>query len=929
MTVQYWNWSWVKVQSETNNKSNSIDQSGGVIYSYRAATRGRLSASELTTSISSISTNINQIWRLWGNNIRPILNSLPAGERDERWRIGKGLPSKIDAFAYGIQGTTLFVLNDADSIKASGRYWHVTGERPITIAEAFENVWSVINDISTPDTTSTTTDVELDPLWAAIGHRYQDSSLSSLSTSLDSRTGVLEGNIDQLSEDIYGASEGFVPWNFGIPLNFSIAQNIDYILKLHGVAAGWQNGDPAGISHEYSDSETNVARFVGMTDYTSTVEMPTYSSTNYIVQSSNLETAIGALDTAIASLGSGALKTGSGTNSAESLNANIDASGDYSFAMGVDSTASGNYSTVMGDTVVASSSYSLAIGTNITSAGWMSVSIGNRVVHDSSSNYSFAMGVDVTISDAWCFALGDDLSLPYSSRYSFVMGWNSAVDGFYNFAFGYDAITGNASHSFAFGLHATSTALYSFAFGYEATATAANTLAFGSEVEASAASAFAMGDSTTVASGICSFAFGRNTTASAFLAVALGSVAVASGQSSFAMGATVTAEGTYSFAKGSHVSTSSTALYSFIMGSGSSHVSGEYSFVFGEEVSASGNYAFAMGNSNNYTTDRASGLHSFSFGYDTIASGQAAFAFGMNATVASGNYSFAFGWDAVASGTFSMALGEIVEAGGNFSTVSGYESLSPGDYSFAKGNTAVSTGSYSFAFGNTSTATGDYSFSFGSDTTFAGKDYSFAFGYDATADGDYSIAIGNTVYGSGDYSFVTGVDSSALVDYAEARGNGVVARWKGARHFTGQQVNGSDSSQCMDGMCLVGQTDGVETITLMYESGDTISPLFCPDDTLQQYRVYLTLSSLGGIETGYFDITVVRNEPNFGAIESTWSSTYSSGILSTPLLNAVVENTNKTVELQVTGVNGQDIIWVAHVVGGIQSETHWPSISGS
>ena len=133
-----WNWSWVSSTSDTLKASNSIDQSGGTIFTYRAAVRGQLNATELSTSIESISTNINQQWRLWQSYVRPLLDSLPAGDRDQRWRPGIGLPAKIDALSYGIQGTTLFVFNDATSTNAYGRYWDSTDERPKTIAEAFD-----------------------------------------------------------------------------------------------------------------------------------------------------------------------------------------------------------------------------------------------------------------------------------------------------------------------------------------------------------------------------------------------------------------------------------------------------------------------------------------------------------------------------------------------------------------------------------------------------------------------------------------------------------------------------------------------------------------------------------------------------------------------------------------------------------------------
>jgi len=245
--MSQWNWSWVSTQDDTLKASNSVDQSGGTLYTYRAATRGQLSAAELSTSIDSISTNINQQWRLWGSYVRPLLDSLPAGPRDQRWRPGVGLPEKIDALNFGIQGTTLFVFNDATADNAYGRYWDTSAERPLTVAEAFEDIWTAISNISTSTSAGSGTFDDTN-LWYAIGNRYEDSSLTSASSSLDSRTSQLESNISQLSDDLYGASEGFGPWNFGVPLSYSLAKNIDELLKLHNVSSGWQN-DPAGVNH--------------------------------------------------------------------------------------------------------------------------------------------------------------------------------------------------------------------------------------------------------------------------------------------------------------------------------------------------------------------------------------------------------------------------------------------------------------------------------------------------------------------------------------------------------------------------------------------------------------------------------------------------------------------------------------------------------
>jgi len=390
MSSSEWNWSWVASKEDTLKASGTVDQSGGTLYSYRAASRGQLSASELKSSVDSASTNINHLWSLWSSYVRPVIDSLPAGSKDQRWRPGTGLPDKIDALGYGIQGTTLFVSNDSTADTASGRYWDSTDERPKTITEAMEDLWTAVNALDVTSDTSTAAAV-LEPLWAAIGHRMKDSSLTSLSSSLDARTGQIETNMTQLDADIYG---GIGAWTFGTPLTYSIALNLDALLKVHTVPGGWQN-NPSGIGHaavapaahthpttqigtlpgvalsqarvapyaslwddilrvrweitrtrgsanwqsdiqsswqvgaEYTSLASHIAfagsgfagmtnphginyintgantmftnhsRFTGMTDYTSAVEMPIYTSTVFVTQNTDLTAAIGELDSAI------------------------------------------------------------------------------------------------------------------------------------------------------------------------------------------------------------------------------------------------------------------------------------------------------------------------------------------------------------------------------------------------------------------------------------------------------------------------------------------------------------------------------------------------------------------------------------------------------------------------------------------------------
>jgi hypothetical protein len=239
------NWSWVKQSKDTLKASASIDKGAISLSSLKTPDKGIIKANEIKSSIDSANASISQVWRTWVSTIKPVLDSLPAGPRDNRWKDGRGLPAKIDALIYGVQGSTLFVFNDATSSIADGRYWHAVDLRPKTIAESVEDLWDALSSLSSTGSGSSSYDLE--PLWAAVGHHYKDSALVSISTSLDYRTSVLETNLNQLPNDIYGNHEGF-SYGFGSPLNYSVAINIDRLLKLHGIIDGWQD-DPDAVNH--------------------------------------------------------------------------------------------------------------------------------------------------------------------------------------------------------------------------------------------------------------------------------------------------------------------------------------------------------------------------------------------------------------------------------------------------------------------------------------------------------------------------------------------------------------------------------------------------------------------------------------------------------------------------------------------------------
>lgn len=147
-----WNWSNVTGQ---NKSSEAILDTGGHVSVYKVPERGMFDSSKISSSFNLLASNSKRQWSLWKSYIRPTLNSLPAGARDDRW----DLDPKTDALLYGLHGATIMVNNDATSTTSNGRYWDSSYERPITIAEAFESIFDQISGLESASSGSEEVDL--------------------------------------------------------------------------------------------------------------------------------------------------------------------------------------------------------------------------------------------------------------------------------------------------------------------------------------------------------------------------------------------------------------------------------------------------------------------------------------------------------------------------------------------------------------------------------------------------------------------------------------------------------------------------------------------------------------------------------------------------------------------------------------------------
>ncbi|MBQ0055538.1 MAG: YadA-like family protein [Synergistaceae bacterium] len=429
--------------------------------------------------------------------------------------------------------------------------------------------------------------------------------------------------------------------------------------------------------------------------------------------------------------------------------------GDYSTAMGWNTTASGQASTAMGWNTTASGEDSTAMGWNTTASGQASTAMGYG---------SQAVGYG-------SFA-GGGYRNPAGSVYN-----GGTAYGESSFAFGEGAVTGYRTGSGTeddpyeyYGDH-------SIAIGRYANASSAYSVAIGTEVNSSGGYSTALGYQAT-ASGMYSTALGHYTNASGYYSTAMGCYTNASGNYSTAMGRWTNSSGNYSVAMG--ISTSSSGNYSVAMGAGTT-ASGRSSVSSGFFSVAVGEGSFAGGGYWNSSTDKADGgtaygRNSFAFGAGAVAGTRTGSGTAEDPYVYGGDFSVAMGKGATASGEGSTAMGSNTTAGGDYSTAIGYVSVARGDGSFAGGGDGTDFGGT--AYGRSSFAFGEGAIA-GDSSDEEGTAGTIALGNGAQATHANSVALGNNAVskekqnissatiGTKTYNFTSGTTAEGVVSVGD------------------------------------------------------------------------------------------------------------------------------------------------------------------
>ncbi|MBP6794328.1 MAG: tail fiber domain-containing protein [Saprospiraceae bacterium] len=227
------------------------------------------------------------------------------------------------------------------------------------------------------------------------------------------------------------------------------------------------------------------------------------------------------------------------------------ATGDYSTAIGQNTTASGYFSTAMGSYTSASGSESTAMGSNTNASGNNSTAMGNNTYAsgsestamgsstNASGNYSTAMGSYTSASGSESTAMGNSTNA--SGNYSTAMGQNTTASGYFSTAMG-NSTTASNNGSTSMGSYTSASGDYSTAMGNLTTASGYFSTAMGNSTTASGSTSTAMG-SYTYASGSFSTAMGNNTYAPGSFSTAMGYLTTASGDYSTAMGSSTSASG--------------------------------------------------------------------------------------------------------------------------------------------------------------------------------------------------------------------------------------------------------------------------------------------------------------------------------------------------------------------------------------------------
>ena len=214
------------------------------------ARRGVFSSDDWNNSFSELASDAATITTEWNTKLIPLFSTIPGGDED----------SDINAFVGGLDGRTIWVDSSVSSTDDDLTYYDASSARPVTIKEAFDNIYeSITSQILVLKEEVITETADLTPAQKiAIGSNIFDAAATSSPTSLDGKSENNRLNIIQLATDIYGA--GYTLDNDGAGnLVNSIQSMVNALLLIHN--GSWSSDitvDHTGVSITVTQSDINA-----------------------------------------------------------------------------------------------------------------------------------------------------------------------------------------------------------------------------------------------------------------------------------------------------------------------------------------------------------------------------------------------------------------------------------------------------------------------------------------------------------------------------------------------------------------------------------------------------------------------------------------------------------------------------------------------
>jgi hypothetical protein len=244
--------------------------------------RGPTSSAQQNDLQAELVRDITEVRRQWNTFVVSAFKLLPDGTDDPL----------VDAINNGIDGRTLYVNTEASLTSDNGQYFQSVRNRPHTIYEQFQDVYSTIDEqfetlesqIENTGGTGITAAQQ-----AAIGINVFDGALTSSPSSIDGRSQSNTLNVLQLSRDLYGSAYASFSGDGDPVLSLSLRDMVGALLTLH---SGTWNSDVT-LAHSFTAADITTGTMsqerIGPSSSSGTGISDTYSgATTHLVHDLNI-----------------------------------------------------------------------------------------------------------------------------------------------------------------------------------------------------------------------------------------------------------------------------------------------------------------------------------------------------------------------------------------------------------------------------------------------------------------------------------------------------------------------------------------------------------------------------------------------------------------------------------------------------------------